>query len=311
MTTQLVRSAPSTIAVECAAECQQVFLQNPHNPATWSQEVAVIIQRAMESARAQAADGVDTIHPDDVETIVKSFHEKPEPNAKMVEAHRNAKTMFAPQPAGAPVNTTQHAVSVVDVADFIDGIDAWVRAWPKVYYEWLASDARKQCIAALTQPVNTGPSAPCGLRVALEFYAKKENHDYPDTMRDSPVHSDSGAKARAALAAPVEANTAEGWRPLTEADKVAKLMLLAWPNSNGGFVKAMGYWVAKFSEEANGDMEAEQCDADEHGTLFWPEGWYSCYNFDDDTLLRCYPTLCAVIPPLPAALNAPESRGHE
>jgi hypothetical protein len=42
-----------------------------------------------------------TIHPDDVEAIVRDLDKKPEPNARMVEAHRKAREIFqqnAPTP---------------------------------------------------------------------------------------------------------------------------------------------------------------------------------------------------------------------
>ena len=42
-----------------------------------------------------------TIHPDDVEAIVRDFDKKPEPNPRMVEAHRKAREIFQ-QPMSKP-----------------------------------------------------------------------------------------------------------------------------------------------------------------------------------------------------------------
>jgi len=89
------------------------------------------------------------------------------------------------------------------------------------------------------------------------------------------------------------------WHLVEEADKDGRLMMLAWPNQNGGWVKAMGHYVKRFTEEETGDMDDDQCDFDEGGTSYWPEGWYSYYNFDDEKLLRCHPTMCAVVAALP------------
>lgn len=53
-----------------------------------------------------------------------------------------------------------------------------------------------------------------------------------------------------------------------------------YKNINGKGRRIRAEWVPKFSMEDDGEFQGD-CDYDEHGDAFWPEGWYETNEHEE------------------------------
>ncbi len=70
------------------------------------------------------------------------------------------------------------------------------------------------------------------------------------------------------------------WRPIDDAAKSGRKVLLSLLNIAGKRRTIVGFWVNKFSIEDNNEEWHEEEEKD--GTYYWREGWYESMESHDD-----------------------------